>query len=186
MPDNSMQPVYVTLRVSVDEAQRRVSGDPSRRLSKIPQVLRGCYADFAAVPPIPSDVTIDSTAIGVEDAISILSATLDAAANQSVNAGSNVQALFTTSTVCRSPCLTWRAGSPSIVTRLATHCCGARTPRLACSCQTHAPKLKRIYPSRRQTRQRGAVFGRRYAPFCVRFAAACSTCISRSARSNGF
>src|SRR5579864_3767650 len=37
---SGIAPVFVTLRVSVEEALRRVQSDPNRRLSRIPEVLR--------------------------------------------------------------------------------------------------------------------------------------------------
>jgi len=51
----------VTLRVSVEEALRRVQLDTSRRFSRIPEVLRRSHADFATSPTIAGDATIDST-----------------------------------------------------------------------------------------------------------------------------
>jgi predicted enzyme related to lactoylglutathione lyase/adenylylsulfate kinase-like enzyme len=89
-----VQPLYVTLQVTVDEAQRRVVADAGRRLSKLHQVVRRCHADFAATRAIPSDLTIDSTATGVDEVVSILVAAIDAAADRSPDAGPGAQPLF--------------------------------------------------------------------------------------------
>ena len=86
--------VFVTLRVSarglfavtgaassptarVEEALRRVESDPSRGRSRIPGVLRGCHADFAAAPPIAGDVTIDSTSLSLAEVAARIRSVLD-------------------------------------------------------------------------------------------------------------
>ena len=73
----AVDPIFVTLRVSVEEALRRVEADTGRRASRIPQHLRASHADFAAAPPLPGDVTIDSTNRGVDELVSISRATLE-------------------------------------------------------------------------------------------------------------
>jgi len=70
-------PVFVTLRVSVEEALRRVESDANRRLSRIPEVLRRSHADFAAAPPIAGDVTIDSTSLSVAEVAACIRSVLD-------------------------------------------------------------------------------------------------------------
>src|SRR5260370_7770010 len=46
-------PVFVTLRVSMEEALRRVDSDANRRLSRIPELLLPTHPTFAAAPPAP-------------------------------------------------------------------------------------------------------------------------------------
>jgi lactoylglutathione lyase len=64
---SGIAPVFITLRVSVEEALRRVQSDPNRRLSRIPEVLRRSHADFAAAAQIAGEVTIDSTLLSVTE-----------------------------------------------------------------------------------------------------------------------
>jgi predicted enzyme related to lactoylglutathione lyase len=70
-------PVFVTLRVSVEEALRRVELDTTRRLSRIPEVLRRSHADFAAAPVIAGDVTIDSTDLSIAEVAGCLRSVVD-------------------------------------------------------------------------------------------------------------
>ena len=65
-----VQPVYVTLRVSVEEALRRVQSDTGRRASRNPAILRASHAAFGAVSPIPTDAIIDSSSV-TADAVSV-------------------------------------------------------------------------------------------------------------------
>lgn len=58
-----VQPMFVTLRVSVDEALRRVQSDSSRRASRNPAILRASHAAFGAVTPILTDAIIDSSSL---------------------------------------------------------------------------------------------------------------------------
>ena len=61
-----VQPVFLTLRVAVEEALRRVQGDTGRRASRNPVFLRASHADFDAVTPIATDAIIDSTSLTVD------------------------------------------------------------------------------------------------------------------------
>jgi lactoylglutathione lyase len=61
-----VRPAFLTLRVAVEEALRRVQGDPGRRASRNPVFLRASHADFDAVTHIPTDATIDSTSLTVD------------------------------------------------------------------------------------------------------------------------
>lgn len=70
-------PVFVTLRVNVEEALRRVQSDPNRRKSRIPEVLRRSHADFAAAPPIAGDVTIDSTSLSIAEVATRIGSVLE-------------------------------------------------------------------------------------------------------------
>jgi hypothetical protein len=72
-----IQPVFVTLRVTVAEALRRVEWDSGRHRSQIPAILRASHAEFAMVPVITGDVTIYSTNITIDEIASILRATLE-------------------------------------------------------------------------------------------------------------
>jgi lactoylglutathione lyase len=65
-----VQPVYVTLRVSVEEALRRVQSDTGRRASRNPAILRASHAAFGAVMPNPTDTVIDSSSL-TADAVSV-------------------------------------------------------------------------------------------------------------------
>ena len=65
-----VQPVYVTLRVSVEEALRRVQFDAGRRASRNPAILRASHAAFGAVMPNPTDTVIDSSSL-TADAVSV-------------------------------------------------------------------------------------------------------------------
>jgi predicted enzyme related to lactoylglutathione lyase len=73
--------VFVTLRVSVEEALRRVELDTNRRLSRIPDVLRRSHADFAASPRITRDVVIDSSVLSVAEVAARIRSVLDAPAS---------------------------------------------------------------------------------------------------------
>ena len=70
-------PVFLTLRVSVEEALRRVQLDTNRRLSRIPEVLRRSHSDFASAPPAVGDVAIDSTGLSVSDVAARIRSLLD-------------------------------------------------------------------------------------------------------------
>jgi lactoylglutathione lyase len=65
-------PLYVTVSVSIAEALRRAEADTGRRASRIPDLLRASHADFAAAPPIPGDVRIDSTTCPVDDVVATI------------------------------------------------------------------------------------------------------------------
>jgi lactoylglutathione lyase len=58
-----VQPMFVTLRVSVDEALRRVQSDSSRRASRNPAILRASHAAFGTVTPILTDAIIYSSSL---------------------------------------------------------------------------------------------------------------------------
>jgi hypothetical protein len=58
-----VEPVFVTLQFSVDEALRRVQADSGRRASRNPAILRASHAAFGAVSPIPTDAIIDSSSV---------------------------------------------------------------------------------------------------------------------------
>lgn len=70
-------PRFVTLRVSVDEALRRVELDPRRGASRYPEVLRSSHAAFAVAPPIDGDVVIDSTALTIHEVTSMIGYSLE-------------------------------------------------------------------------------------------------------------
>jgi predicted enzyme related to lactoylglutathione lyase/chloramphenicol 3-O-phosphotransferase len=74
---SGVTPLFITLRVSVEEALRRVESDSNRRLSRIPEVLRRSHADFAAAPSIAGDLTIDSTSLSVAEVAACVRAVLD-------------------------------------------------------------------------------------------------------------
>ena len=74
---SGVAPVFVTLRVSVEEALRRVQSDPSRRLSRIPEVLRRSHAEFAAAASVAGDVTIDSTSLSITEVAARIRSVLD-------------------------------------------------------------------------------------------------------------
>jgi hypothetical protein len=61
----ALEPIFITLRVSVDEALRRVEADTGRRAWRIPDLLRRSHADFVAAATIASEVTIDSTQLSI-------------------------------------------------------------------------------------------------------------------------
>ena len=52
--DASVDPVYVTLRVSFEEALRRAQGDPTRGESRDPAFLGRYFAGFDQPPPTPA------------------------------------------------------------------------------------------------------------------------------------
>jgi len=59
--DGSVDPVYVTLRVSFEEALRRAQGDPTRGVSRDPAFLGRYFADFGHAPPTPmTDLIIET------------------------------------------------------------------------------------------------------------------------------
>jgi lactoylglutathione lyase len=72
-----VRPVFLTLRVAVEEALRRVQGDPGRRASRNPAFLRASHADFDAVTLIPTDATIDSTSVTVDAVVAAIMAVLE-------------------------------------------------------------------------------------------------------------
>jgi lactoylglutathione lyase len=77
-----VKPVFITLRVSVEEALRRVQLDPSRRLSRIPEVLRANNAEFALVEATSTDVVIDTTSDPVENVAAKITEALQPAASE--------------------------------------------------------------------------------------------------------
>jgi predicted kinase len=59
--DASVDPVYVTLRVSFEEALRRAQGDPTRGLSRDPAFLGRYFADMGQALPTPvTDLVIET------------------------------------------------------------------------------------------------------------------------------
>jgi adenylylsulfate kinase-like enzyme len=59
--DASGDPVYVTLRVSFEEALRRAQGDPTRGLSRDPDFLGRYFAGMGQALPIPvTDLVIET------------------------------------------------------------------------------------------------------------------------------
>ncbi len=60
--DPSIEPLYVTLRVSFEEALRRAQGDPTRGMSRDPVVLGGYFAaaDHAHATIPKTDVMFDT------------------------------------------------------------------------------------------------------------------------------
>jgi chloramphenicol 3-O-phosphotransferase len=113
---SNIAPVFVTLRVSVEQALRRVQSDANRRLSRIPEVLRRSHADFAAAPAIAGDVTIDSTSLSVAEVTACIRPCWT---GRTRRAHLTMARCSETSTACRFPYQTWRPGSPSIRTHWA-------------------------------------------------------------------
>ena len=72
-----VRPAFLTLRVAVEEALRRVQGDTGRRASRNPVFLRASHADFDAVTPIPTDAIIDSTSLTVDAVLAATMAVLE-------------------------------------------------------------------------------------------------------------
>jgi lactoylglutathione lyase len=72
-----VQTVFLTLRVAVEEALRRVEGDTGRRASRNPVFLRASHADFEAVTPITTDAIIDSTSLTVDAVVAASMAMLE-------------------------------------------------------------------------------------------------------------
>ena len=72
-----VQTVFLTLRVAIDEALRRVQGDTGRRASRNPVFLRASHADFEAVTPITTDAIIDSTSLTVDAVVAASMAMLE-------------------------------------------------------------------------------------------------------------
>jgi adenylylsulfate kinase-like enzyme len=71
---SGVEPRFVTLRVGLDEALRRVQRDPNRRLSRNPEVLARAHREFDAVPVPHSDLVLDTdTAVLVDLTASVLS-----------------------------------------------------------------------------------------------------------------
>jgi adenylylsulfate kinase-like enzyme len=59
--DADVDPVYVTLRVSFEEALRRAQGDPTRGASRDPAFLGRYFAGFSQAPPTPAtDLVIET------------------------------------------------------------------------------------------------------------------------------
>jgi adenylylsulfate kinase-like enzyme len=67
--DESVEPRFVTLRVSFDEAVRRVDGDPTRTFSRDLGFLRGHYdqAQAAAGDTPAGDLLVDTEGATVDD-----------------------------------------------------------------------------------------------------------------------
>jgi chloramphenicol 3-O-phosphotransferase len=72
-----LEPVFVTLRVALDEALRRVQQDISRRASRVPELLRRNHADFAAAGTIAGDIVVDSTHQSISEVGSTIRSALD-------------------------------------------------------------------------------------------------------------
>jgi lactoylglutathione lyase len=72
-----VRPVFLTLRVAVEEALRRVLGDTGRRASRNPVFLRASHADFDAVTPIATDAIIDSTSLTVDAVVAAIMTVLE-------------------------------------------------------------------------------------------------------------
>ena len=68
--ESADQPLFVTLRVSVDIALERVQGDASRGLSRDPDFLRGYYEQLEdAIRRRPeTDLVVDASSVGIEEA----------------------------------------------------------------------------------------------------------------------
>jgi adenylylsulfate kinase-like enzyme len=59
--DAGVDPVYVTLRVSFEEALRRAQVDPTRGVSRDPAFLGRYFAGFSQAPPTPvTDLVIET------------------------------------------------------------------------------------------------------------------------------
>lgn len=67
---------FVTLRTSFDNALRRVADDATRTFSRDPAFLRRHYeaADTALSEPPPTDLVLDTTSIGVDEAVRTIAA----------------------------------------------------------------------------------------------------------------
>jgi adenylylsulfate kinase-like enzyme len=72
-----VRPVFLTLRVAVEEALRRVVGDTGRRASRSPVFLRASHADFDAGTPSATDAIIDSTSLTVDAVVAAIMAVLE-------------------------------------------------------------------------------------------------------------
>jgi len=70
--DATVRPMYVTLRVTYDEALRRAQGDPTRGVSRDPAFLRPYFADPTHVPAtLPAtDIAIDTESTSPQAAAS--------------------------------------------------------------------------------------------------------------------
>jgi chloramphenicol 3-O-phosphotransferase len=73
---STVAPVFVTVRVPVDVALQRVVDDPTRGVSRDPAFLRRHYEDLDdAVRTRPSsDLVIDTSAVGVDEAARTITA----------------------------------------------------------------------------------------------------------------
>lgn len=72
--DASAEPRFVTLRVSFDEAVRRIEGDPTRTFSRDRDFLRRHYDKAeAAVDDVPaSDLLVDTEDVTVDDVAALI------------------------------------------------------------------------------------------------------------------
>ena len=63
--DTDVSPIYVTLRVTFEEALRRAQGDPTRGVSRDPAFLGAYFADATHVPAsLPAtDIVIDTESV---------------------------------------------------------------------------------------------------------------------------
>ena len=63
--DTDVSPIYVTLRVTFEEALRRAQGDPTRGVSRDPAFLGAYFADPTHVPAsLPAtDIVIDTESV---------------------------------------------------------------------------------------------------------------------------
>ena len=68
--ESADQPLFATMRVSVDVALERVQGDASRGLSRDPDFLRGHYEQMeGAIHGRPeSDLVVDTSSLGIGEA----------------------------------------------------------------------------------------------------------------------
>jgi chloramphenicol 3-O-phosphotransferase len=65
----NVEPRFVTLRVSLEEALRRVADDPTRGLSRDPAFLRAYYDAAAALGDSPAtDLVVDSESVTASEA----------------------------------------------------------------------------------------------------------------------
>ena len=129
-----VQPMFVTLRVSVDEALRRVQSDSSRRASRNPAILRASHAAFGAVTPILTDAIIDSSSLTTAAVTVAVMAALEHLTPPETHAA------LVQDIACRSLFPTWRPDSPSTATLWVTRSSGAlRQPR-DCRWRTPHPK----------------------------------------------
>jgi predicted kinase len=65
----SVEPRFATLRVSFEEALRRVAADPTRELSRDPVFLRTYYDAAAALgDPPPTDLVLDAESVTAAEA----------------------------------------------------------------------------------------------------------------------
>jgi lactoylglutathione lyase len=80
-----IRPHFVTLRVSLPEAQRRVEVDITRRSSRVPAVLTSCHVAFAAtVGALDSaELVVDTTTVTADQVAAMIIASLEDASSSS-------------------------------------------------------------------------------------------------------